>query len=159
MTKFCQSIRGLDICRIACLAIMLTITLRSLPAIAQDAPQGAEVVRDGVEGVWLPKAAHRLILGDLRVCREQGTRIKLLEQKLSLQSANMNDLRIANALAVQAKNEAMGALGAAVAGKRKAEADRDAWHRSRLLWAGIGVVGGVAVTIAITALVTRAKGD
>jgi hypothetical protein len=113
--------------------------------------------KDGVEGVWLPLEAHRLILADLRALPDIRKRVTLLEQKLTLQKANLTDLRIGNAIAAQAKNEAKAALGAAVRGKREAEADRDAWHRSRLLWAGVGLVGGIALAIVAAKLMEAAK--
>lgn len=138
------------------LTFLLTLLSISPPARAQAAPEWAKLTVDGVEGIWIPSTAHRLILADLREIPEQRTRVKLLEEKLSLQTGNLKDLRLAVAVTTEARKEAVGALGAAVRGKREAEEDRDSWLRSPVLWAGIGLAGGIAITVAVGFLVTRA---
>lgn len=137
--------------------LVLVVWFICAPASAQEPPSGAMLERDGVVGVWLPEAAHRLVLADLKELPLQRKRVKLLEKELRLKDANLTDLRIGNAIVAQAKNEAKAALGAAVRGKREAEADRDAWHRARLLWAGIGVVGGIVIMVAVAKLMEAGK--
>ncbi len=136
--------------------LLLALLFISVSTAAQTAPEWAKLTVDGVEGIWMPSTAHRLILADLREIPEQRRRVKLLEEKLSLQTGNLKDLRLAVAVATEARKEAVGALGAAVRGKREAEEDRDSWLRSPVLWAGIGLAGGIAITVAVGFLITRA---
>lgn len=118
-------------------------------AWAQDAQTPAQ-------GVCLPLEAHQAILADLRELRGDGSpnsglraRVRLLDLKLELQADQLRDTALAKDLAVQAKEAIEESLEAAVRGKREAEEARDAWHRSPVLWLGIGVLGSLAVAIAV----------
>jgi len=104
--------------------------------------------------VCLPLEAHQAILADLRELRGDGApgaglrgRVGLLDTKLTLQTAQLADLRLAEGLAVQAKQAAMAALTAAVRGQREAEESRDAWYRAPTLWFGTGLVGALVIAI------------
>lgn len=125
------------------LAVVLTLWL---PAVAAG--------QDANSDVCLPLEAHQAILADLRELRGDGSpgaglrgRVGLLDEKLTLQTAQLADLRLAEGLAVQAKQAAMAALTAAVRGQREAEESRDAWYRSPTLWFGAGVLGSLVIAI------------
>lgn len=121
--------------------VMLLLALLSpLPAQAQDEP-------DKAGQICLPLLAHQNIIADLRELKPCRGRVKLLEDKLTLQADQIADLELAQGLAVQGQELATGALTAAVRGKREAEESRDAWHRSRALWLVVGVIAGIAITI------------
>ena len=126
---------------------ILALAIVSLPAASAHA-QEAE------PEVCLPASAHRLVLADLYELK--GTpekpggvrlRVKLLEQKLSLQDGLMADLKLSRDLAIEAKESAAGANTAFARRAREAEEDRDAWYRSPLLLGGVGAAIAVAVVI------------
>lgn len=131
---------------VSLLAIMQLLV--PLAASAQDAAQESRIC--------LPLEAHQAILLDLRELQGDGSpdsglraRVRLLGRQLVLQDTQLRDLALAKDLAVQAKDTIEGSLGAAVRGKREAEESRDAWHRSPVLWFAVGVVGALAVAIAV----------
>jgi hypothetical protein len=137
--------------RSALIASLLALVqlLAPLAARAQDPAPAPEVC--------LPLPAHQAILADLRELRGDGSpqstglrgRVRLLDEKLELQADQLRDLALAKDLAVQAKDAIEGSLEAAVRGKREAEESRDAWYRSPVLWFSLGVVGSLAIAIAV----------
>jgi hypothetical protein len=66
-------------------------------------------------------------------------------------------LRTSLDLAVESRDQAVGAIEAAVRGRREAEESRDAWHRSRVLWFGLGFVAALAVTYGAVKLIEAGK--
>ncbi len=108
--------------------------------------------------VCIELSVHRKIAADLLELRGDPDkpkstglrgRVALLVVQADLHAAQVVDLTLARDLAVQGKEVAAGALTAAVAGKRKAEADRDAWHRSPTLWLALGVVGALVIAVTV----------
>lgn len=98
----------------------------------------------GAEGFWFPSDAARCTLGRLELLPELLVYVGLLEERQTLTDARERLLRQETELAAAEADEATGALEAAERGRRQAEEDRDAWHRSRLLWA---IVGGITVVV------------
>ena len=129
------------------LALVVGLTLVSSVARAEK-PKGVVLVHEGETGIWLGLTAHQGILADLKELRIRRTEVELLAQKAAIRDAQLTDLRLAEALASKAQETSAKALSAAVRGKREAEEARDAWHRSPMLWTGVGVVLTLATVFA-----------
>lgn len=138
------------------LVVALTVILVSVPVRAEDL-SGVVLEYQDKPGIWLSLESHRLILADLREVPQYRERISLLEQKLTLQDAQINDLRMSVELAVKAKDQVVGAVEEAVRGRREAEERLDAWHRSRVLWFGVGFVAALALTYGTVQLLNATK--
>ncbi len=134
-------------------AVAVVLACASASASAQEPRRGFVLEHDGQPGIWLSLDAHRLMLADLKELPEQRKRVVLLEKKLQLREADIADLRALNEVAEKATEKATGALTAAVRGKREAEESRDAWHRNRLLWFGIGFASAFIVSYAVIKII------
>lgn len=104
----------------------------------------------GAEGFWFPSEAARCTLGRLELIPDVLVYVGLLEERRLLTDAREALLRQETELAESEAAQASGALEAAERGRRHAEEERDAWHRSRVLWAVIG--GLVVVVIEVVAI-------
>lgn len=136
-----------------CLGVLLVTTTVN----AENLPQGHKLEYEGETGIWFSLETHRLILADVSQLPVLKQRVSLLDRKLALESAQIADLRLSVDLAVQSRDQAVGAVEAAVRGRREAEESRDAWHRSRVLWFGLGFVAAVAMTYGAVRLMEARK--
>lgn len=95
---------------------------------------------EGEAGFWFPSATTRCMTERLRLLPIYVRRIHLLQERLTLTDSREDLLREQLVFAIQAEETAVGALEAAIRGKREAEEERDSWRRSRALWFTIGAV-------------------
>lgn len=118
------------------------------------APRRLELVQQGEPGIWFRSDVARCLLDDvalLPALREQG---RLLELRAGASDEHGELLIEARDLAIRQASIASANLEAAVMRMREAEEDRDSWTRSPWLWAGIGLVGTVALEVAGVLLVS-----
>ena len=144
MNRFWRNIVGSVIS--SKILIVFLLVLSAATASAQNIPKGQALEYEGEQGIWFSLETHRLILADLRELPALRSRVTLLDSKLALQAAQIADFRASVELAVQSRDQAVGALEEAVRRRREAEENRDAWHRSRVLWFGVGFVAALALT-------------
>jgi len=110
----------------------------------------AIVVHEGVHGVWFERNVTLCMAGRLALLPLFANRIRLLEQRLQL-GEERHELMVRQvAVAAEAEQRAVDALGAAVGLRREAES-RAARERSlRWLWAAVGVfVTGSAFALSV----------
>lgn len=144
-------------------AVIFIAACVPLPAVAQDGiAKGTVVEHEGQRGIWLSLESHRLVLADLRelhgTAEKPGglrARVRLLEDKLILRAEQMTDLRLAATHSKDMATAATTALSASERRVREVEEERDAWHRSPLLWAGVGLLGGLGLALAAAKLAQR----
>ncbi len=98
-------------------------------------------------GVWFALPVARCVLEVLATVESTSSRLHLLERRLELRDGQVETLRRALDLSVQAEDAAVGALEAAEAGRRRAEERTGAWWRSPYLWTGVGLVVGVGAVV------------
>jgi hypothetical protein len=153
--KFWRSISGSIIYKTLLAALLILFIATA--AKAENQVNGVALEYQGKPGIWLSLEKHRLILADARQFPKYRERVALLESKLALSAANKADLRTSLDLAVESRDQAVGAIEAAVRGRREAEESRDAWHRSRVLWFGLGFVAALAVTYGAVKLIEAGK--
>jgi hypothetical protein len=127
---------------------------RCAPEVPDALRGGRVAVQVGADTVpsaaWFHPEVVRCMTTRLRLLPEYAELVAAHEAR-SLAQERVDALRGRQVeLAEEAERRATDALGAAVRGRREAEEDRDAWHRSPLLWAGIGVV--LAVVVEVTAV-------
>lgn len=113
---------------------------------------GVVLEHEGETGIWLGLDSHRAILADLTELRVRQSEVGLLREKLGVREIQLLELRMAVDASVEAQNTATSALVASERGRRQAEAERDAWHRSRALWGGAGIVVSIAIMLTATRL-------
>jgi hypothetical protein len=98
------------------------------------------------------------MLSRLQVLPLYADRVRLLEGRLTLQEERSALQERQVALAEEGEQEAVGALEAAVRGRREAEEEMDAWYRHPALWAALG--GAAVIILEVVAVwVLNAAGD
>lgn len=137
--------------------VMLSVLMATTIVNAESLPQGYSLEYEGKQGIWFSLETHRLILADVSQLPALKQRVSLLDRKLALEGAQIADLRLSVELAVQSRDQAVEVVEAAVRGRREAEESRDAWHRSRVLWFGLGFVAAVAMTYGAVRLMEARK--
>jgi hypothetical protein len=120
--------------------------------LSQCAPdyQGVRRVQlehDGQPGMWFAMPVTRCILRYVLKLESLQPRVGLLEQRLSIRDAQVELVREALTLSIDAEGRAIEALEAAERGRRRVEERLDAWWRSPYLWVGVGLVVGVATVV------------
>lgn len=102
---------------------------------------------------WFPAPIVHCLVQRLELLPLYAERIQLLEHRLELTELQLFKRAEIVDLARQEADAARNALDEAERLRREAEEDRDAWHRSPLLWAGVGVAAVIILeAIAIWAL-------
>lgn len=116
-------------------------------------PRSELVVRDGVTGMWFPMDTARRMLADLQELPVRQRMVTLLEEELELRDTQVLRLREVATLELEAARVASDALEAAVRQTREARQELDAWYRSPVLWAVVGVVvAGLVVWASVEVL-------
>lgn len=127
-----------------------------LAFVIASAPTLAHAAED--KPVCIELSVHRRIAADLLELRGDPDkpkstglrgRVILLDKLEVKQKWQIADLKLAKGLAVSAKEVAQAAIAASVRGKREAEEERDAWHRSPTLWLAIGVFGALVIAVTV----------
>lgn len=136
------------------------LLLLAAPASAQDCPAqvehpGEALVLRGDPGQWFHREVARCLLADVEELRLLRQRVGLMDERLRIRDEQLAAMREAVDLSIQAEQRSSGALEAAVRRAREAEEDRDAWHRSPLLWGAVGLASGFAL-VALGAYVAGA---
>lgn len=137
-------------------AVLLLVTL--FPLTARGAvPERKVLSIEGTEGLWFRQDVADRLLADLKLATQlrdgYQERVTLLERKLEIREEELAlNVRL-RVLAEQGEGRAVGALDAAIKGQKAAEADRDAWHRSRGLWFACGVLATAVAVVGAAAAV------
>lgn len=143
---------------VAILFVVVCVTMITQCALAQDA---VSLRYQGQSGVWLPLQDARDALSARKERPNLEARIHLLDQSLSL--ARIQIERYGQALRLSTEEQqtlraviesAQSARILAEKGKAEAEADRDSWWRSPLLWFSTGVALTVAALVTVFFLAT-----
>lgn len=103
--------------------------------------------RGDVRGMFFPMPTARLVLCEVRELRLRRRESGILSEEIRQWSARTDLLREQVRLAVEAKNELGQVVDAAERRAREAEADRDSWWRSPVLWFAVGAVVTVALVV------------
>lgn len=112
-----------------------------------EANRRALLDHDGAAGIWFHGDLARCMLERLSLLPAYARHAHLLEERVSL-SDERDALRAREVdLAAQEADAARAALEEAIAARRRAEEERDAWWRHPALWAGVGAVLVVALEI------------
>jgi hypothetical protein len=112
-----------------------------------EANRRALLEHDGAAGIWFHADLARCMLERLALLPAYARHVRLLEERIGL-SDERDALRAREvALAEAEADTARAALEEAVAARRRAEEERDAWWRHPALWAGVGVVVVVLLEI------------
>lgn len=138
-------------------AVVLAACL--IPMCAQAAaPERKVLIVEGSEGLWFRQDVADRLLADFKDARAlrdgYAERVSLLEKKLEIRAEELALQRRMSELAEQGERRATQALDAAIKAKVAAEADRDAWHRSRGFWFGAGVLA-TAIAVVGAAVAVR----
>lgn len=145
--------------------MFMTVTAVAQPATVDlpsvDAPcapqvtanRSAAISNGGESGVWFHRAVADCMLGRLQLLPLYASRIRLLEERLTI-SDDRHLLQVQQVgLAERAASIAEAALEAALRRASNAEAERDAWHRAPLFWFIIGIATTAILGIVIAVLV------
>jgi hypothetical protein len=139
------------------------LPLTDLPDVdAPCAPQVASnrhaaVVNSGEPGVWFHRTVADCMLGRLQLLPAYASRIRLLEERLTI-SDDRHALQLRQvSLAEHTAQIAEDALEAAVRRASNAEAERDAWYRAPLFWFIVGTLTAVVAGIVTAVLVAVLK--
>ena len=148
-------------------ATSLLLLLWAAPAQAQELPdlelpcapdvielRRAAISHEGQPGLWWHREVARCMAGRLMALPQYVERIRLLETQLTIAGEREGLVHRQALLAEQEAAAAVGALEAAVRGRREAEEDLNAWYRSPILW----VVVGAAVVIILEVVAVWAFG-
>lgn len=124
------------------------------PGVAHAVPERKVLSVENTQGVWFRQDVADRLLGDFKQATElrdkYAARVTLLEQKLEIRGEELALHVRMRELAEAGEAKAVGALSAAIQARRMAELDRDAWHRNRGLWFGVGVLA-TAIAVVTTA--------
>jgi hypothetical protein len=99
----------------------------------------------GALGLWMPEEMSRQVQADVEELQHLRVVVERQEGRLELEAERVRNLHEINKLAIQERTFAVEALEAAVSARQEAEDALDAWYRSPVLWAAVGLVLGAAI--------------
>ena len=116
----------------------LDFSERCAPEIPEEAPRRAVIRHLTLQGIWFQADVARCMLGRLAAARELQGSLTLYEERLRLGDERYRLAADALKLSRQMETKLQASLKLAIRLKHRAEAERDAWYLSPVLWIVVG---------------------
>ena len=120
------------------LPTVLELSQQCAPEVQEN--RRAVVEHSGQPGLWFQREVARCLLNRVAVTVPLAERVYLLTQENERKDRRHEFQLEVTSQAEEGEQAAVGAVEAAVRGRREAEEERDAWYNSKGLWVGIGAV-------------------
>jgi len=121
-----------------------------------EVPDRARVSYEGAPGYWFRDEIARAMLADLSELPELRAELQLWETRATERDGQVRLLREALDLSIEANGHLHGVIDTAVRMGREATERAEAWYRSPVLWAGVGIVLGVGLAFGAAKLLQLA---